>query len=166
MLSHAYLTEKIKASVSDFQIFCLQQEARLYKDIEEVDPAQHVRQSKKGLDSLKVATAKDETLLQLASTILHGWPNNKQDIPVNIRAYRDELTTQDSIIYKGTKVLVPKSMQPSMLQQVHTSHQGPEACMRRAKDVIFWPGMAKEIAIWPVSAIHVMSMPLSSKRSP
>ena len=32
-----------------------------------------------------------------------------------------------------------------MLQRVHTSHQGPDACMRRATDVIFWPGMAKEI---------------------
>ena len=32
-----------------------------------------------------------------------------------------------------------------MLQQVHTSHQGPEACMRQAKDIIFWPGMANEI---------------------
>jgi len=36
-------------------------------------------------------------------------------------------------------------MQPVMLQRVHTSHQGPEAYVRRAKDVIFSPGMANEI---------------------
>ena len=148
MLSRAYLQEKCNASTSDFQIFSLRQEIKLYKDIEEIDPAQHVRLSKKGLDSLKAATAQDEILQQLTSTILRGWPDNKRDTPLNIRTYwpyRDELTTHDSIIYKGTKVLVPKRMQPVMLQRVHTSHQGPEACVRRAKDVIFWPGMTKEI---------------------
>ena len=87
-------------------------------------------------------------LQQLESTILQGWPDSKQNTSLNIRAYwpfRDEPTTQDHIIYKGTKVLVPKSMQPLMLQRVHTSHRGPDACVRCTTDVIFWPGMAKEI---------------------
>ena len=32
-----------------------------------------------------------------------------------------------------------------MLKKVHASHQGTEACIRRAKDVLFWPGMNSEI---------------------
>ena len=32
-----------------------------------------------------------------------------------------------------------------MLQRAHQSHQGPEVCIRRARDVMFWPGMASEI---------------------
>jgi len=36
-------------------------------------------------------------------------------------------------------------MQPPMLQRIHSSHQGPVACSRRARDAIFWPGMTKEI---------------------
>ena len=36
-------------------------------------------------------------------------------------------------------------MHALMLQRIHSSHQGPEACVRRARDVIFWPGMANEI---------------------
>jgi len=85
MLSRAYLHEKCNASINDFQIFSLRQETRLHKDIEEINPVQHVRFSKKGLDSLKAATAQDEMLQQLMSTILHGWPDNKQDTPLNIR---------------------------------------------------------------------------------
>ena len=77
MLSHAYLHEKGNLNISDLLIFSLRHETRLYKKIEEIDPAQHVRLSKKGLDSLKTATAKDETLQQLASTIFHGWPDSK-----------------------------------------------------------------------------------------
>ena len=55
------------------------------------------------------------------------------------------LTEHDKIIYKGTKIVIPKSMQPEMKQKIHFNHQGPDACVRRAKDVLFWPGMASEI---------------------
>ena len=36
-------------------------------------------------------------------------------------------------------------MRPLMLKRTYLSHQGSEACVRRARDVIFWPGMAREI---------------------
>ena len=32
-----------------------------------------------------------------------------------------------------------------MLKKVHASHQGAEASIRQAKDVLFWPGMNSEI---------------------
>ena len=39
------------------------------------------------------------------------------------------------------KVIVPTSMRPQMIARVHSSHLGPDACVRRARDVLFWPGM-------------------------
>ena len=104
--------------------------------------------SKNGLVSLREATLKDEALSMLATAIHQGCPEFKQNVPLSIRTYwpyRDELVVDTSIIYKGTKVLIPKSMRAVMLQRIHSSHQGPEACVRRARDVIFWPGMANEI---------------------
>ena len=70
MLIHVYLNEKCDASTSDFQIFSIRQESRLYKDIEDIDPAQHVWLSKTGLDSFRTTTAQVDTLQLLASTIL------------------------------------------------------------------------------------------------
>ena len=32
-----------------------------------------------------------------------------------------------------------------MMQRTHSSHQGPEVSVRRAKDAIFWPGMTSDI---------------------
>uniref|UniRef100_A0ABM0MHB3 Uncharacterized protein K02A2.6-like n=1 Tax=Saccoglossus kowalevskii TaxID=10224 RepID=A0ABM0MHB3_SACKO len=32
-----------------------------------------------------------------------------------------------------------------MIARAHTSHLGPDACVRRARDVLFWPGMIGEI---------------------
>ena len=36
-------------------------------------------------------------------------------------------------------MIIPQSMRPSMLKKVHASHQGAEACIHQAKDVLFWP---------------------------
>ena len=36
-------------------------------------------------------------------------------------------------------------MRQQMLEKIHASHLGAEACKRMAKDVLFWPGMAAQI---------------------
>jgi len=148
MLSRAYLQEQTPTSKTEYQIFQLQQEHRLYKEIEEVDPALHVRLSENGLAKLREATTKDNTLSELSKFIHQGWPEFKHNVPLSVRAfwpYRDELVVDRNIVFKGTKVVIPKAMRPLMLQRIHSSHQGPVACSRRARDVIFWPGMTKEV---------------------
>ena len=148
MLSWAYLQEQAPTSVSNYQIFQLHQEARLYKEIEDIDAAMHVRLSERGLARLREATVEDNTLRELTKVTRQGWPELKHDVPLSIRAfwpYRDELVVNGNIVFKGTKVVVPKALQSLMLQRIHSSHQGPEACVRRARDVIFWPGMSNEI---------------------
>ena len=49
------------------------------------------------------------------------------------------------MLYKGSKVIIPKSMQPQIPLRIHSSHQEAESCIRRAKYVLFWPGMTSEI---------------------
>ena len=100
------------------------------------------------LDEIRGATAKDPTLIQLGDTIRQGWPENKRGVPEMIRAfydYRDELVTQDGVIYRGDRVVIPKTMQSEMKQKVHAGHLGINACLRRARDLIYWPGMSKDI---------------------
>ena len=149
MLSCAFLKDQASSnSLSEYQIFQLKQETQLYREIEEIDPANYVRLSEKGLAAIKVATQQDATLQELSATIQQGWPDEKQETPLAIRAYwpfRDELTAHNNLVFKGTKIIVPKSMQALMLQRIHSSHQGPDASVRRAKDVVFWPGMASAI---------------------
>ena len=83
----------------------------------------------------------------LAGVIQRGWPDTREEVSVDIRSYwgfRYKLTLQDGLIFKGTRVVIPQGMQSQMLKKINT-HQGPEACIRRAKDLIFWPGMTAEI---------------------
>ena len=148
MLSRAYILDQNPIPSGDYQIFQVLQENRLFKEIEDIDPAKHVRLSEKGLTELREATRNDNTLKDLAKVIHRGWPELKQDIQPSIRTYwpyRDELIADNNIIFKGSKVVIPESMRSLMLQRTHASHQGPDASVRRARDVIFWLGMASEI---------------------
>ena len=97
------------------------------------------------LHQLKEETKKDP---YLASVITTGWPNTKQDVPAKCLPYwnyRDELSVCNDNIFKGEKVIIPSSMQQEMLHKIHSSHLGVEKCKRRARDVMFWPGMAAQI---------------------
>ena len=60
-------------------------------------------------------------------------------------SYRDELTIQDGIILRGDRIVIPTSMRKEVKQKAHAGHMGINACIRRARDLVFWPGMSKEI---------------------
>ena len=42
-------------------------------------------------------------------------------------------------------MIVPTSLRKEMLSQIHSNHLGIETCKRRARDVLFWPGMSDQI---------------------
>ena len=97
---------------------------------------------------IKQCTLADPTLQTLMNTVTTGRPVSKEDVPPCIREYwnyKEELTVQDGVLYKGMKVIIPISMRPQMIARVHSSHLGPDACVRRARDVLFWPNMSGQI---------------------
>ena len=49
------------------------------------------------------------------------------------------------VVMKGPKILVPAAMRSKMLGKIHYSHIGADSYLRKARDVLFWPGMAKAI---------------------
>ena len=40
--------------------------------------------------------------------------------------------------------MVPKTLRKSMLQNLHSSHQGIESTLRRARETIYWPNMKSD----------------------
>ena len=93
-------------------------------------------------------TSKDVTLATLYKVIVHGWPEDRSVISESLRPYwnfRDELSGQNGIIYKGMQVMVPQSMRKEMLRKIHANHFGAESNIRMAREVLFWSGMRKAI---------------------
>ena len=99
-------------------------------------------------DIIQAATDDDSKLQTLKSAVLQGWPDNIDDCYPLIREfwnYREEITIQDGILYKGLRMIIPKSLQNEVLKKIHSSHLGIEACIRKASDSLFWPTMRNDI---------------------
>jgi len=48
-----------------------------------------------------------------------GWPDKKAKIPSQCLPFwnfRDQISFSDGVLFKGEKVIIPKSMQPEMLK--------------------------------------------------
>jgi hypothetical protein len=100
------------------------------------------------LAEIRNATDGDETLKALRAVITGGWPENKADLHPSVAIYynyRDELSIQDGIVLRGERVVIPRSMRADMKRRIHAGHLGINSCLRRARDVVFWPGMSSEI---------------------
>ena len=59
--------------------------------------------------------------------------------------YREELTVANGVILKCVRIVIPKSLQPEVLNQVHYAHQGAEKCKLRAKGSVFWANINADI---------------------
>jgi hypothetical protein len=100
------------------------------------------------LKQIQQHTAQDMVLQVLKTTILSGWPETRQEVPIVIRDYwtfREEMTVQNGVIFKRERIVIPKSMRPDMLQRIHSSHLAGDSCLRQARDVLYWPNMSAEI---------------------
>lgn len=77
-----------------------------------------------------------------------GWLDTKEEVPLSIQSYfhfRDELSVQDGLVLKGERLVVPQSMREEVKQKLHQSHLGLQGCLRRGREVVYWPGMKKQL---------------------
>ena len=100
------------------------------------------------LDEIHIATERDESLSCLKNTIMKGSPPNKEAVPNSLTpyfSYRDELTVHNRIIMRGERIVIPTAMRPDIKMKLHAGHMGINSCLRRARELVFWPGMSSEI---------------------
>ena len=111
--------------------------------------AENLPCSQSKLSELKEETTQDVELNILKDTLLRGWPENKKQLnPRIIHNWNvlDEISYIDGLMLKGEKVIIPKSMQKNVIEQIHQkSHLGINKCVSRAKEVFYWQGMAAQI---------------------
>lgn len=111
-------------------------------------PTHHPSLTSATEDTLRKETHNDIYLSTLYSLILHGWPTDRSKLSPQLRQYwnyRDELSVNEGIIYKGHHILIPRSMQKEMLEKIHSNHLGAQSNIRMAREVLFWPGIWKDI---------------------
>ena len=78
---------------------------------------------------LKAATQQDKELTVLHEVIFQGWRDQRIEAPAAVQGYwnyRDELAIEDGLIVNGERIIIPRSMIPDILEQLHSAHQGGE----------------------------------------
>jgi len=140
MLSRAALSQKQDVQDNDNHV--------LSAELASLSTLEDVRVSDANLKEIAEATRHDADLQQIVDCIRHGWPTSRKQCPNALKHYwtfRDELVQDQGIIMKGPKLLVPAVMRRKMLEKIHCSRVGANSCLRKARDVLIWPGMAKAV---------------------
>ena len=108
----------------------------------------HLSATSDKLQQIRQATQEDDKMALLKHTITHGWPHTVQELPKELQAYwtfREEITVEDGLILKATRIVIPPGMRESVLNQLHEGHLGCTKCYNRAKQTVFWPNLRKEL---------------------
>ena len=85
--------------------------------------------SSNDLDQIHVETRKDPTLNLLIHYILNEWPSDQRQLPQELHPYcnfLEDLSVQDGIATKGSRLLIPSTLPSKALEQTHECHQGVE----------------------------------------
>ena len=86
--------------------------------------------------------------MKLGEVIQKGWPEEKISLPsctLPHFSYKDELSMQDGVIYRLLRVVIPTSLRREIKKKLHAGHLGINACLRRGRDLVYWPGISAEI---------------------
>ena len=79
---------------------------------------------------------------------MSGWPDDKLKTPLCVREYwpyGDELTTENGIVYRGIRIIIPVSMRREMTARAHRSHLRIQYTTSSARDIMYWPRMTADL---------------------
>ncbi len=99
------------------------------------------------LSEIQQAQSQDNVCKELKTYCFGQWPD-KQHLPNALKPYwqvRGELTVVDGLLMKGTRLVIPTSLQRQTLERIHEGHQGITKCRQRAKISVWWPGISAQI---------------------
>ena len=99
-------------------------------------------------DKIRLASSSNPEIIQLNELIESGFPDKLQDVPPGLQdyhQYREHLSTSDGVVIYKERIVVPECLRTSILQSLHSAHQGVSTMIARAKSSVFWPGITPQI---------------------
>ena len=96
--------------------------------------------------SLAAEMDKDPIMQALKHQIIKGWPHIRSECGKNLQGfwnYRDELSVLNSLILKGSCIVIPESCRDEILDQLHEGHFGIDRTKLHARYSVYWPSIIR-----------------------
>ena len=120
-----------------------QQETRAFIDI----IIQSLPATEQRLAEIKQCQEDDLVCKQIAEYCQTGWPDKKSVVDA-VKPYytiSPEISLHEGLLMRGNRIIIPTSLQKSVLTQLHTGHQGIRKCRERARQSVWWPGLSRQL---------------------
>ncbi len=96
---------------------------------------------------VRAATRRDPILSRVLHYTKRGWPRN---VGVALKPYyhrKHELTVEDECLLWGFRVIVPKTLRESVMEELHQGHPGVSRMKAVARSFVWWPGLDKDLEL-------------------
>ena len=100
------------------------------------------------IHQLRLSMQADDELALLKDTIMQGWPKSFKQVPPVLQplwTFREELTVEDGLILKRTRIVIPTKQHKAILELLHEGHLGLNKCKLRAKETVYMPGLNDQL---------------------
>ena len=120
--------------------------------LEEISLVTDLHISNERIAEIRRATAADPLLQKVREYVENGWSTSRLYLPSDVVSYhsvQSEISYQDGLVLKSRRIVVPQVLREDMTKRLHSSHLGVEGCLRRAKEILFWPKMSSQMRECP-----------------
>ena len=96
-------------------------------------------------------SANDPVISNVIRCTREGWPERVPEIQTkdysmeNFRKISMSLSVAHGCLLNGSRVVIPSSLQPQVLQLLHLGHFGIQRMKQLAHTAVYWPGIDKDI---------------------
>ena len=100
------------------------------------------------IEKLKDSMQRDPILAMVYQLTQQGWPHQRRHVPHLARRYwdfRDELSTDDGMLLKGPRLIIPRELQEEYLSRLHEGHFSASKVQENAKQHMYWTGIDADI---------------------
>ena len=104
--------------------------------------------TKPWIEKLKDSTQRDPILATVYQLTQQGWLHQRRHVPHLARRYwdfRDELSTDDGMLLKGPRLIIPGELQEEYLSRLHEGHLSASKVQENAKQHMYWTGIDADI---------------------
>ena len=98
-------------------------------------------------ETLVTETAKDPDMVVLQDAIQKGFPGESRTDLGQYWQYRHKLCESGGVVLYNDRAVISPSLRGTVLETLHSAHQGVSTMGNRARSVVFWPGMTEDLNV-------------------